>query len=676
MPFTIERHPRHALHRELLALVLGTIAGLLACSANAVASEVDRFRQACTDERVLKFGFFSDFKPVSSSENPTPGTAGFDRHRGYEADLLTALETMEDAGLSFRRRGIGVWPGIWLAPAGPDFDMVGGGITILDSRTRNDANETAVVFTSGHITFRQSLLVRAEDAERLASHDDLADARVGVIGGTTGEHRLLELTGMVNADGDLAQGTIVDKADGTQVTADGSADYRITAAGATPNLDGRLRLQGPQGTVAEVRYFGSEGEQFEALHSGDVDALARGEIGNREASVDSSGAFVVTALDPAIELGGFAFDKDDEALAACVDGKLNWLTDRRRIGYAEWHADPLAFMQRARLWNATEVFGQIYAYSILSELMREEFPATLERLGRRFGEFGAVRTQPVADAVGIWARAKGGHRRIENVDVATDSFGGGKWRQNRGQVEVGYDFPIPAAGPVVGGISIHAMHTTAEARKGRSYAASDIEAVGYGGALTLARFDSDGFYWEAQSRFSFWNVDVDFTSRRISESLDARSWGVSFEIGREFETSLEFDAGDFRITPRVQAVYTEVDFDDFTDGDGVAVVKGDSDSLEASAGLGFAMILPKQNLRLYVDLSVAHDFQDDSSINAYGFEFRSGFSDTWGHARLGAVKQIMDGVSIILQGRAGSPLGDDTSDALSYGAQTSLRVEF
>lgn len=674
MSFNSERSPRTFLHQKLLPLAFGAIFSLLAFSANAVASEADRLRQACTDERVLKFGFFSDFKPVSYSENPAPGTAGFDRHRGYEADLLTALEAMEDAGLSFQRRGIGVWPGIWLTPAGPDFDMVGGGITILDSRTRTDANETVVAFTSGHITFRQSLLVRAEDAERLASHDDLADARVGVLGGTTGEHRLLELTGMVNADGDLAQGTIVYKSDGTQVTADGSSNYRITAAGATPNLDGRSRLQGPQGTVAEVRYFESESEQFEALRGRGVDALARGEIGNRETSADSSGAFVVTALDPEVELGGFAFDKDDEALVACVDDRLNWLTDDRRIGYAEWHADPLAFMQRARLWNATEVFGQIYAYSMLAELMREEFPATLERLSRRFGESGEGRSS--ADARGIWTRVKGNRRRIENVDVATDPFGGGTWRQTSGQVEIGYDFPIPAASPTVAGLSIYATHTTADARKGRFYAASDIEAAGYGGALTLARFASDGFYWEAQSRFSFWNADVDFASRKISESIDARSWGVSFEIGREFETGAEFEAGDFRVMPRLQVVYTEVDFDDFTDADGVAVVTGDTDSLEASAGLGFGMRLPKQGLRLYVDLSVSHDFQDDSSVNAYGFEFRSGFSDTWGHARLGAAKQIMDGVSITLQGRAGSPFGDDTSDAFSYGARTSLRIDF
>lgn len=50
------------------------------------------------------------------------------------------------------------------------------------------------VFTAGHIEFRQSLLVRAADAQRLGRHRDLTDAdRVGVLAGTTGEARLLEL---------------------------------------------------------------------------------------------------------------------------------------------------------------------------------------------------------------------------------------------------------------------------------------------------------------------------------------------------------------------------------------------------------------------------------------------------------------------------------------------------
>ena len=72
---------------------------------------------ACTD-RVLNFGFFAFFAPVSSSEDPNPDAAGFNTHVGYEADLLTALEAMDGAGLSFSRRGIAVWPNIWLLSAG------------------------------------------------------------------------------------------------------------------------------------------------------------------------------------------------------------------------------------------------------------------------------------------------------------------------------------------------------------------------------------------------------------------------------------------------------------------------------------------------------------------------------------------------------------------------------
>lgn len=301
----------------------------------------------------MEYGFFADFRPVSYSENLDPDSPGFNSHRGYEADLLTALETMESAGLIFNRSAIKEWPGIWLLPATPSYDLVGGGITILDSRTRDEAGMTRVTFTSGHITFRQSLLVHAEDAQRYGSHDDLDDARVAVLGGTTGEHRLLQLTGVVDAEGNLAAGTVIHLGDGTRLTADGSADYRITAAASTGNLSGRTRIEGTRGTVREVLIMSTDQEQLDALDNGRVDAVARGEAGNREASRSSNLRFVVTALDPEVEYGGFAFDKNDRALADCVDARINYLTDNRRIGFAEWVDHPEVFLKRARHWNAS-----------------------------------------------------------------------------------------------------------------------------------------------------------------------------------------------------------------------------------------------------------------------------------------------------------------------------------
>ncbi len=333
-----------------LGVALLALLGVAACGQDAPPVET------CTDDdRTLTVGFYAFFAPVSYSADEDPASAAFDTHRGYEADLLTALEAMDGVGLSFARRGIAVWDGIWLRSAGPDYDLIGGGITILDSRTRDAAGRPAVVFTSGHITFRQSLLVRAADAERLAGYDDLRqDVRVGALAGTTGEARLLEIAGFVDAQGALAAGTRVETPRGT-IVADGSADYAITAAGASPNLDGRRRLDPPSANLPQVIYLGDESgdiELFEALGDGRIDAVAGGDIGNRDAAHASDGAFAVTALDAEVEHGGFTLAVEDAALAACLDERIGWLTDNRRIGYAEWLDDRTVFMRRGELWSA------------------------------------------------------------------------------------------------------------------------------------------------------------------------------------------------------------------------------------------------------------------------------------------------------------------------------------
>lgn len=349
----LPNHTSRALTRCAWAIAaLALVHTLAACGPLA---HEDPLSAACTsDGRQLRVGFYAYFEPVSYSADPDPGTAGFGRHRGYEADLLTALEALDGAGLSFVRRPIQPWDDIWLTPAGDDIDMVGGGITILDSRTRDATGTQVVRFTSGHITFRQSLLVRTGEAERFSSHDHLTSHdRVGALAGTTGEARLLQLTGLVDAAGVLAAGTSVHTRTGT-VIADGSAAYSITAAGASPNLEGRQRLEPPAPDMPQVVYLGEESGEAELLHAlrdGRIDALARGEIGNRDAVHASGGAFEVAALDSAVEYGGFALAVDTAELAACIDAKINWLTDNRRLGYAEWRDNPSVFLRRAETWK-------------------------------------------------------------------------------------------------------------------------------------------------------------------------------------------------------------------------------------------------------------------------------------------------------------------------------------
>ena len=309
---------------------------------------------ACTDGTPLRFSFYAFFEPVSFSADPDPDSPGYQSHLGYEADLLTALEALDGAGLAFERRPVGEWPGNWLLSAGPDYDVSGGGITILESRTRDDEGNDAVRFTNGHIAFRQSLLVRAADAERLATHDMLtSDVRVGALAGTTGEARLLQLTGLTGSDGILAAGTVITTPQGT-LTADGTDAYVITAADTTPNLEGHTSLSPPSDDMPQVIYLGDElgeAELLDALSNGDIDGVARGEIGNRTAARETGGTLAVTALDPEVEYGGFTVAASETALLSCLNDKLDFLTDSRAIGYAEWLADPQVFMRRAMEWR-------------------------------------------------------------------------------------------------------------------------------------------------------------------------------------------------------------------------------------------------------------------------------------------------------------------------------------
>lgn len=338
---------------SLIALIISALAA--GCAYVPPAEQGRTAPQRCVPAgRVLNAGFYAYFAPVSYSADEDPDAAAFSTHLGYEADLLTALEAMDGAGFSFARRPIAVWDDIWLQAGTPQYDIIGGGITILDSRTVDAAGRKAIVFTAGHVAFRQSLLVRAGDEERLAAYADLTSAvRVGALAGTTGEFRLLQLVGLVDGDGVLAAGARVETPAG-EIVADGGPDYFITAAGESDSLAGRQHLHPPADNMPQIVYLGDEtGETalFDALAEGRIDAIARGEIGNRETAHARGGEFVVTALDEAVEYGGFALAAEDAALAACLDRMIDWLTDGRAIGYAEWRADAGVFMRRAEIWN-------------------------------------------------------------------------------------------------------------------------------------------------------------------------------------------------------------------------------------------------------------------------------------------------------------------------------------
>ena len=344
--------------RNLFIVFLALCVLSIGCEYQNTINVIDDTRVP-EQPRVLNVGFYDAFSPVSYSLAHT--------HLGYEADLLTALEVMETPNLSVTRKPISQWENIWLLAATANYDIIGGGITILEDRTKDATGTTLVTFTTPHIVFRQSLLVRAEDARRIQNYTDLTrDVRVGVLRGTTGEARLLQITGIVDANGVVAAGTRIDTPTGS-VIADGTMDFKITAAGSTPNIENRFTLYPSVDNMPQVNYpVNMPNQGFDPLiprllialpvelillgnlQENRIDALARGEIGNQGAAAASAGTFVVTALDEQVEYGGFTVARENTELLEFLNKRIDYLTDNGNIGYAQWVVDNGVFMKRAQ----------------------------------------------------------------------------------------------------------------------------------------------------------------------------------------------------------------------------------------------------------------------------------------------------------------------------------------
>ena len=328
----------------VVALAPVVAAALVACSASE--SDGTEAVTSCAEPgTTLRFGYYAFFEPISYVERDEQPY----RHYGYEADLVTALEAIDGANLWFERSPIEEFEGIWLRSS-DEFDVVGGAITILEPRTKDESGIERIQFTNGHINFPTSLMTRTEDTVRLTSYESLtSDVRIGVLAGTTGEARLLRLVGLADADGVLLPGTRVQTPRG-EVVADGSSDHYIALGERSPELEGRTTLTPPSSNYPTVIYLGEgvgEIELLDALEKGEVDALARWEIGNVTAARASEGKFAVPLVDSESELGGFTLSAAADDLTACLNEHIDYLTDDRNIGYEQWLEDQDVFMRRA-----------------------------------------------------------------------------------------------------------------------------------------------------------------------------------------------------------------------------------------------------------------------------------------------------------------------------------------
>ena len=225
---------------------------------------------------------YAEFTPISYGDG-----------EGYEADLIRSIAQSWDVQVLFKPTK--VFDGIWMLPTDPanGCDIAIGGITPTEERKSEGA-----VFSPTTATFSQSLLVRRADFDsgKITDYPSFAGTGmiIGVVPGTTGESY---------------------------------AQQRAREAGLPSSV---------------IREYPSEAELLEALRSGEIDAIARGEIGNEyQESQDAS--LVTIALRNFDEGFAMSVDPANGELQAALAQAIAQTTKNGALGYREWLANPAVF---------------------------------------------------------------------------------------------------------------------------------------------------------------------------------------------------------------------------------------------------------------------------------------------------------------------------------------------
>jgi len=231
-------------------------------------------------------GSYSEFTPISYGVNG----------EGYEGDLLRAIAKLWNMEIKFHPES--TYEGLWRLPSKSytiaDISM--GGMTPSNYRIKQDA-----LFSIGTTSFDQSLLVRKKDYKSglIVSYQSFKKSkfRIGVVPGTTGE-LYAQLRAKEN------------------------------------NLSSNVFVQ-----------YASESELLPALMKGKIDAIARGEIGNKYQ--ESTNKKLITIAKKSFgENFAFAIDNSNKILANTINQAIRQITNNGKITYLQWNRKHTVFLER------------------------------------------------------------------------------------------------------------------------------------------------------------------------------------------------------------------------------------------------------------------------------------------------------------------------------------------
>jgi ABC-type amino acid transport substrate-binding protein len=180
---------------------------------------------------------------------------------GYEVEILRKITKKINLDLNFI---IEPFDKIWLSPQAGNYDIAAAALTILPSRISENTQFTQPIFY-----LDQSLLIRTTDKGFLQDIKDFLGRTIGIIPGTTGE---------ANA-----------------------------------------KAKAPKGTI--FREYADENTMLASLELGQIDAIARGTLGNSY-QAQTNKAFTMIGIMPTGEKIAFAVSSQNNILAELINQEI------------------------------------------------------------------------------------------------------------------------------------------------------------------------------------------------------------------------------------------------------------------------------------------------------------------------------------------------------------------
>ncbi len=236
---------------------------------------------------------------------------------------------------------------------------------------------------------------------------------------------------------------------------------------------------------------------------------------------------------------------------------------------------------------------------------------------------------------GVWGRIEGAHNSVEPrfSTSATD------YDQNVFKMQAGIDGLLTETenGKLIGGVTIHYAHGKTDINS--VYGDGEIRTDGYGFGGTLTWYGENGFYLDGQGQVTWYTSDLNslLANTNLADGNDGFGYTLSLEGGKRIAIDPAWS-----LTPQAQLVYSNVDFDAFTDVFGSRVSIDRGESLQGRLGLTLDHENSWQNdkglldrTHVYGIANLYYEFLEGTKVDVQGVSFASRNDRVWGGLGIG-----------------------------------------